>query len=258
MYSASSGGRGPSPPSNNNNNIPKAPNGPSGNGGGGGGSGGGGGPSKGPVRFRLQKEHKPNVGQMAAHSVEEKAKLASFQSISYLPLHTKLFKEYLKLTFRTGLDWQYWVMNAIIGFGIGLAGALLKNLVQFLTDVRFHGSQELMDKGQVGLVWLYTTFIAVLFAGAAAIVIYFEPVASGSGVPEVMAYLNGVSIPKFFALRTLLAKYLSVGLAVASGLCGGNEGPMIAIGASIGKLLSQGTQLQNGCTTALFKRFRNM
>lgn len=131
-------------------------------------------------------------------------------------------------------------MNAIVGVGCGLAGALLKNLIQFLTEARFHRSQELMDKDQVGLVWLYTTFIAVLFAfGAAAIVVYFEPVASGSGVPEVMAYLNGVSIPKFFAFRTLVAKYLSVGLAVASGLCGGNEGPMIAIGASVGKVSAQ-------------------
>jgi hypothetical protein len=55
-----------------------------------------------------------------------------------------------------------------------------------------------------------------------------------------------------------VAKYISVGLAVASGLCGGNEGPMIAIGAAVGKVLSQGTQLRNGCTLAPFKRFRNM
>lgn len=53
---------------------------------------------------------------MAANSVEEKAKLASFQSISYLPLHTKLYREYLKSAFKNGLDWQYWVMNWVVIF----------------------------------------------------------------------------------------------------------------------------------------------
>lgn len=224
MYSAGSGGGKGNPAS--------GPSGP---------SGAGGAPKKGPVRFRYQKERRGNVGQMAAHrghgyTPEEKAKLTSFQSISYLPLHTKIYKEYLKTHWKIA-DWQHWVMMAIVGTGCGLAGALLKNLVQFFTKVRFLHVRELLDKDQFGVMWLYVTTISVVLAfGAAAVVVYFEPVASGSGVPEVMAYLNGVSIPKVFAFRTLVTKYISVGLAVASGLCGGNEGPMIAIGASIGKV----------------------
>jgi hypothetical protein len=33
---------------------------------------------------------------------------------------------------------------------------------------------------------------------------------------------------------------------------------MIHIGASLGKVMSQGTQLKNGTIVAFFKRFRNM
>jgi hypothetical protein len=167
--------------------------------------GGGKGPDKndkGPVRFRLHKERKPNVGVgMAMHrghhySPEEQAKLASFQSISYLPLHTKIYREWLKTHFTTAA-WQHWVMMAVIGIGCGLAGALLKNTIQLFTQLRFMHVQALLDKSQFGVMWLYFTSVSVLLAlCAAAVVVFFEPVASGSGVPEVMAYLNGVSIPK--------------------------------------------------------------
>lgn len=194
------------------------------------------------VRFRLHQERKPNVGLGEAthrghhYTAEEQAKLATFQSISYLPLHTKIYKEWLK-THWSNSSWPHWVMMAIIGVGVGLTGALLKNMIQLFTKVRFLPVQDLLDKGQLGLTWLYFVVISVLLAlGAAAAVVYLEPVAAGSGVPEVMAYLNGVSIPKFFAFKTLVVKFVSVALAVASGLCGGNEGPMIAIGASVGKV----------------------
>lgn len=235
-------------------------------------SGGGGGPTntnpstskKSPVRFRLHKNKQPKVGVGDAthrshhYSPEEQAKLASFQSISYWPLHTKIYREWLKTHFTTR-EWDHWIMMGIIGFVTGLAGALLKNLIQFFTKLKYMHVQDLIDRHLFGLMWFYVTSVSILLAfGAAAIIIYFEPVAAGSGVPEVMAYLNGVSIPKVFNFKTLVAKYISVGLTVASGLFGGNEGPMISIGSSLGKVLSQGTQLKNGCTTALFKRFRNM
>jgi len=148
---------------------------------------------------------------------------------------------------------------ALVGIATGLAGAGLKNIIQYFTKLKFMHVASLIAADRFGLMWFYVTSVSLLLAlGAAAVVVYLEPAAAGSGVPEVMAYLNGVSIPKVFNARTLLVKYTSVGLTVASGLYGGNEGPMIHIGASIGKILSQGTMLRNGWTIALFSRFRNM
>ncbi len=235
-------------------------------------TGGGGGPSssttgtssKGPaVRFRIHKEKKPNMGVDGVHrghhySREEQAKLSAFQSISYLPLHTKIFKEWIK-THWTNSTAAEWLMMALVGIAVGLVGALLKNFIQFFAKVKFLHVAHLLDRDMVGLMWFSVTSISVLLAfGAAAVVVFCEPAAAGSGVPETMAYLNGVSVPKLFYARTLFTKFVSVGLTVASGLYGGNEGPMIHIGSSIGKILSQGTQLRNGWTLALFKRFRNM
>jgi hypothetical protein len=63
------------------------------------------------------------------YSPEEQKKLAAFQSISYLPLHTKIYREWLK-THWTNSEWENWVMMAIIGIFTGLAGAFLKNCIQ--------------------------------------------------------------------------------------------------------------------------------
>ncbi len=56
---------------------------------------------------------------------------------------------------------------------------------------------------------------------------------------------------------TLSVKFLSCGLAVASGLPVGPEGPLIHIGAAIGSALSQGHSTTMGFSTSMFKRFRN-
>eukprot|EP00955_Chlamydomonas_euryale_P054250 355754-Chlamydomonas_euryale.AAC.12 len=56
---------------------------------------------------------------------------------------------------------------------------------------------------------------------------------------QVMAYLNGCLVPRVFNIFTLLVKFLSCGLCVASGLPVGPEGPLIHIGAALGSAISQ-------------------
>eukprot|EP01050_Picozoa_sp_SAG11_P013006 SAG11_NODE_1489_length_4814_cov_2.132131_1_plen_272_part_00 len=64
--------------------------------------------------------------------------------------------------------------------------------------------------------------------------------AAGSGIPEVMGYLNGVHIPQFLQLRTLAAKLWGTTLIVASGVAVGPEGPLVHAGAIIGSGLTRG------------------
>jgi chloride channel 7 len=100
---------------------------------------------------------------------------------------------------------------------------------------------------------------------AAYPVAYFVQAAGGSGVPEVMAYLNGINVPRVFDLRTFIVKFVSTMCAVASGLPVGPEGPMIHLGATIAAGLSQGDTGALGFTTprwitdgaVSFRRFRN-
>lgn len=46
---------------------------------------------------------------------------------------------------------------------------------------------------------------------------FFQPVAAGSGIPEIKSYLNGVKIPGIVRLRTFLCKAAGVLFAVAGG-----------------------------------------
>ncbi|KAG2455491.1 CLCN7 protein, partial [Polypterus senegalus] len=76
------------------------------------------------------------------------------------------------------------------------------------------------------------------------------PVASGSGIPQIKCYLNGVKIPRVVRLKTLLVKVFGVICSVAGGLAVGKEGPMIHSGAVIAAGVSQGR------TTSLKKDFK--
>lgn len=63
---------------------------------------------------------------------------------------------------------------------------------------------------------------------------------------------------QIFGAKALIVKFLSCAFAVSAGLYGGQEGPMIHIGAAMGKLLSQGVTSSRFPNMILIKRFRNM
>lgn len=78
----------------------------------------------------------------------------------------------------------------------------------------------------------------ILIAGFAAfITINIGPGAMGSGVPELMAYLNGVNYPKLISFQTFIVKTICVVLAITTNLFIGKEGPLAHIGANIGVLV---------------------
>ena len=65
------------------------------------------------------------------------------------------------------------------------------------------------------------------------LIAYIEPVAGGSGIPQVKCYLNGVKVPRVVRIKTLICKAVGVTLSVLGGLAVGKEGPMIHSGAVI-------------------------
>jgi len=53
-------------------------------------------------------------------------------------------------------------------------------------------------------VFAVSNFVLTMFA--AVITAFIAPAAAGSGIPEVMVYLNGVDAPDVFSLKTLVVK----------------------------------------------------
>ena len=66
---------------------------------------------------------------------------------------------------------------------------------------------------------------------------YVGPAATGSGVAELIGYLNGVNYPGFIGFRTLIVKIIGVVLAVLGHLCVGKEGPLAHIGGILGMMV---------------------
>jgi chloride channel 7 len=61
----------------------------------------------------------------------------------------------------------------------------------------------------------------------------YGPGANGSGIAELMAYLNGVNYPKLISMDSLIVKIFGVVFGIAGGLCIGKEGPLAHIGAVV-------------------------
>ena len=79
--------------------------------------------------------------------------------------------------------------------------------------------------------------ISVIYGlAAAALTAYYGPGANGSGLPELMGYLNGVRVPKYINIPSLVTKVVGTGLSNAGGLFIGKEGPLAHIGATVGAL----------------------
>ena len=94
--------------------------------------------------------------------------------------------------------------------------------------------------------------------------VLLAPEAAGSGIPEVMGYLNGVHLRDFLRLRTLVVKLLGSFAAVTSGLAVGVLAPLVHTGAIVGSGLTRGHKVWRcggrrccACRAPLIERFHN-
>ncbi|XP_029975273.1 chloride transport protein 6 isoform X1 [Salarias fasciatus] len=136
-----------------------------------------------------------------------------------------------------------WVMVFAIGVTVGLVGLFVDFFVRLFTKIKFtvvgDSIERCSDKGCLSLSLLELLAFNMTFAFIASVLVLIEPVAAGSGIPEIKSYLNGVKIPGIVRLRTFVCKAAGVLFSVAAGLFVGKEGPMIHSGAIVGAGLPQ-------------------
>ena len=100
------------------------------------------------------------------------------------------------------------------------------------------------------LVWTGTSLVLCL---AACLLVLWQPAAASSGIPGLIAFLNGVlpiggkspltqKMTGFLSFETLCAKTVGMILSIPSGLCLGPEGPIIHISALLGHHTTRGVQ----------------
>ena len=87
----------------------------------------------------------------------------------------------------------------------------------------------------LGIMFLTNWAISVVLVVFGVLLTTTTPIASGSGIPQIIAYLfNGKKIDKqIFSPEMVLVKMIGVTCGLTGGLVIGREGPAIAMGAGI-------------------------
>lgn len=187
--------------------------------------------------------------------------LCPIESLDYELVENDYFKQDWRS--REGLDIvQYVLLKWSLCFLIGSLSALigfLNNLsVENIAGLKFVVTSNLMlaqKYRSAFAVFAASNFVLTMFA--ATVTAFFAPSAAGSGIPEVMAYLNGVDAPDVLSLRTLLVKVVGCVAAVSSSLHVGKAGPMVHTAACVASVLGQGGSRRYGLTCRWLRYFKN-
>ncbi len=143
-------------------------------------------------------------------------------------------------------SFRRWLITFFVGLVTGLITTFVTWSTVSLTSLKFKVLYGMIENEYGGgpyvpafLVFLSTQ---VFFTFLAFLAARFEPLASGSGIPEIKCFLNGINLPRVVTLKTLFAKVGGVIFTVAGGLPAGKEGPMVHCGAVLGAELSHGRE----------------
>ena len=159
---------------------------------------------------------------------------------------------------------KIWFLLSLIGILTGTCAFLIDKGISEITKYKWRWVGDYMetdptDPGTVPFGKPYAIFLAMNMTLAfisSLFVVFVEPLAAGSGIPEVKCYLNGIRVYHVVRFRTLIAKAVGILFSVASGLPCGKEGPMIHSGAIIGGGVATGKSSKLNFDTGFFKEYR--
>eukprot|EP01114_Cavostelium_apophysatum_P015709 TRINITY_DN4341_c0_g1_i2.p1 TRINITY_DN4341_c0_g1~~TRINITY_DN4341_c0_g1_i2.p1 ORF type:complete len:515 (-),score=88.76 TRINITY_DN4341_c0_g1_i2:94-1638(-) len=191
-----------------------------------------------PSRVTLKEERHDNLFQ--TH------KMRARESLDYRTADNVPLREFYqnnntkgKSRFKAKLVATKWLIYFLIGILLGIVTFIIKWGVDALQDGKHKLILDFMKKDNlIGAFFMHYLLNMLYALVACAVVLFFGPMAGGSGIPEVKGYLNGVRVDGTINIKTFLGKILSIIPAYASCLSLGPEGPMVHIGGMIGAGLS--------------------
>jgi len=162
-----------------------------------------------------------------------------------------------------------WVVCLATGMVVGALAFVIDVCTEYIGNLRWWVAVQSIDALNgtdtnaspvamgVTATAVYLALGVALVALSSCLILFIEPVAAGSGIPEVKAYLQGVRLPRILRVTTLICKSVGVTLSVSGGLVVGKEGPMIHAGAIVAAGISQGSSKSCSIRSMFLKRFRN-
>ena len=169
-------------------------------------------------------------------------------------------------TFAKKREVRRWWLTFVTGVLCGVIAIIVAFSTRIVTRSKFQLFHTLLEQEKSELVPYGTALCSIwlcniFFIFIAWFTVYMEPLAGGSGIPEIKCFLNGLNIPRFVRVKTLLCKVVGIIFSCSSGLPLGKEGPMVHAGAVIAAGVSQGrtNTFGIGMSSAFskFQDFRN-
>ncbi|GMH33746.1 hypothetical protein BSKO_01580 [Bryopsis sp. KO-2023] len=167
-------------------------------------------------------------------------KMGGFESHDYDPVENDVEREanvHRDHKDYTRAEGWRWLISGLIGFTMGIIAFLVDWGIEILNDWKYDSTHSMIESTGQGFWKPYATFVGIavfLSSIAGALVSYVEPLAAGSGIPELKTYLNGVHIKGLLQVKTFIAKLVGVMFSISSGLIAGKEGPFVHGGGIVG------------------------
>jgi hypothetical protein len=200
------------------------------------------------AKDKFRKSVKPFVtfDASALETLSEDSATFSFDSLdsgmsgadsTFSEKHSQRVDRSLKISTR-GHVAAKWMFTCVVGLLVGLAAIIIVDGVERISKFRSihlnkqfatvygyaaeEGSEKVQSLfnpqttfGEFGVFAFFNFFVASL---SGLMCVYMAPGASGSGIPEVKAYLNGVRVKSFAHFNLLFVKIVGTILSVSSGL----------------------------------------
>lgn len=178
---------------------------------------------------------------------------SSMEAVSYLVPDTKFEEIHFRQmdpgvrAFRAHF---LWLMYGAIGLAVSIMVLVTLALTGWIEKKRAYATKDFLAEDNLGMAWLTWTGSSLALCLVALFAVLYEPAAASSGIPGLIAFLNGV-MPRggkslltgketsFISKQTMFAKWIGMICSIPSGLCVGPEGPIIHICALVGHWTSR-------------------
>lgn len=132
-----------------------------------------------------------------------------------------------------------WSLTLIAGIIIGALSSGVHSAVSHMNEIRIHVINDAIEDSRIGGVFV-AVGLTTAFTAIASLGWFFDASLSGSGLPEVISFLNGVDTTAIFTLNSTLLTIVGTIAICSSGMAVGYEGL---------------NHLKNNCINGLFTRY---